>query len=83
MKTTGVSCVTKFRLLVFLGHPNTHECWSRGKNWIGDGSCLWGCVWRGVGSGGSEKLFSGEIRFKFDPLFVHILHQFIDTKNIA
>ena len=21
MKTTGVSCVTKFRLLVFLGHP--------------------------------------------------------------
>ena len=53
------------------------------KNWIGDGSCLWGCVWRGGGSGGSEKLFSGEIRFKFDPLFVHILHQFIDTKNIA
>ena len=24
MKTTGVSCVTKFRLLVFLGHPNVH-----------------------------------------------------------
>ena len=23
----------------------------------------------GGGSGGSEKLFSGEIRFKFDPLF--------------
>ena len=22
MKTTGVSCVTKFRLLIFLGHPN-------------------------------------------------------------
>ena len=46
------------------------------KNWIGDGSCLWGCVWRGVGSGGSEKLFSGEIRSKFDPLFFHILHYF-------
>ena len=54
------------------------------KNWIGDGSCLWGCVWRGVGSGGSEKLFSGEIRFKFDPLFLfHILHEFIDTRNLA
>ena len=39
------------------------------KNWIGDGSCLWGCVWRGGGSGGSEKLFSGEIRSKFDSLF--------------
>ena len=38
----------------------------------------------GVGSGGSEKLFSGEIRFKFDPLFLfHILHEFIDTRNLA
>ena len=25
MKTTGVSCVTKFGLLVFLGHPNVEE----------------------------------------------------------
>ena len=25
MKTTGVSCVTKFRLLVFLGHPNVYD----------------------------------------------------------
>ena len=25
MKTTGISCVTKFRLLVFLGHP-TVQC---------------------------------------------------------
>ena len=24
MKTTGVSCETKFRLLVFLGHPSGH-----------------------------------------------------------
>ena len=38
----------------------------------------------GVGSGGSEKLFSGEIRFTFDPLlFFHILHEFIDTRNLA
>ena len=43
-----------------------------------------GGVWRGVGSGGSEKLFCGEIRFKFDPLFLfHILHEFIDTRNLA
>ena len=38
----------------------------------------------GGGSGGSEKLFSGEIRFKFDPLFFfHILNESIDTKNLA
>ena len=24
MKTTGISCVTKFRLLFFLGHPTVH-----------------------------------------------------------
>ena len=25
MKTTGISCVTKFRLLFFLGHPNADQ----------------------------------------------------------
>ena len=25
MKTTGISCVTKFRLLFFLGHPTVYE----------------------------------------------------------
>ena len=31
MKTTGISCVTKFRLLVFLGHPTPQsilQSWS-------------------------------------------------------
>ena len=27
MKTTGVSCETKFGLLFFLGHPNHHDHW--------------------------------------------------------
>ena len=26
MKTSGVSCETKFGLLVFLGHPNAGHC---------------------------------------------------------
>ena len=33
MKTTGVSCVPKFWLLVFLGHPNVD--WTLGYNWKG------------------------------------------------
>ena len=38
--------------------------------------------WRWIMS--VKKLFSGEVRFKFDPLFFfHILHEFLDTKNLA
>ena len=35
MKTTGVSCVPKFWLLVFLGHPTSqgHVTWSASPNW--------------------------------------------------
>ena len=36
MKTTGVSCETKFGLLVFLGHPNAED--HVGNNCSGNGA---------------------------------------------